>query len=233
MAGIFISYRRSDSDIAAGRLSDDLSGIFGRGSIFRDVDTLEPGEEYENALDHALNSCAALIAVIGPRWSTITDDNGRRRLEDSNDWVRIEISRALTRRIRVIPLLIGATVPQEGDLPTELKPLVKRHAFEISDRHWRQDLELLTQALEKIPGIARRISADQTTPLTNPPLQASMVERTIRVPDQAPVRPSSGSRVVAAAVSAVVLTGGAEWYLEVEKLVKSNKTWSWDWLFAP
>jgi len=166
MAGIFISYRRSDSDIAAGRLTDDLSEIFGRGSIFRDVDTLEAGEEYENALDHALNSCAALIAVIGPRWSTITDDGGRRRLEDPNDWVRIEIGRGLARGIRVIPVLISATMPQEGDLPTDLKPLLKRQALELSDRHWRQDLELLTRALEKVPGIAKRAPLDRPTPLT-------------------------------------------------------------------
>ncbi|NOQ45658.1 MAG: TIR domain-containing protein [Desulfobulbaceae bacterium] len=81
MAGVFISYRRKDSDVAAGRLADDLSEIFGRDSIFRDVDTLEVGEDYENALDHALELCAALIVVIGPRWSTISDDAGRRRLE--------------------------------------------------------------------------------------------------------------------------------------------------------
>jgi hypothetical protein len=166
MAGIFISYRRSDSDIAAGRLTDDLSEIFGRGSIFRDVDTLDVGEEYNNALDDALNSCAALIAVIGPRWSALTDDGGRRRLEDPNDWVRMEISRGLARGIRVIPVLISATMPQEGDLPIDLKPLLKRQALELSDRHWREDLELLTRALEKVPGITRRGPPDRTTPLT-------------------------------------------------------------------
>jgi hypothetical protein len=157
MAGVFISYRRDDSDVAAGRLADDLSEIFGAGSIFRDIDTLEPGEDYEKALDHALDSCLALIAVIGPRWSTITDNVGRRRLEDPKDWVRAEISRALVRGIRVIPVLISGTImPRDGEVPVDLKSLLKRQAFELGDRHWRQDLELLAQALEKIPGIAKR-----------------------------------------------------------------------------
>jgi|GEM_PF-2057719 hypothetical protein len=165
MAGIFISYRRDDSDLAAGRLADDLAQIFGTDSIFRDVDKLEPGEDYEVALDHALDSCVALIAVIASRWSSITTQAGLRRLEDPRDWVRAEISRALARGVRVIPVLIsGAIMPQEVEVPADLKPLLKRQAFELSDRHWKQELELLAQALEKIPGIARRAPAARSIP---------------------------------------------------------------------
>ncbi len=161
MAGIFISYRRSDSDVAAGRLADDLAGIFGPGAIFRDVDTLEPGENYALALDHALDSCAALIAMIGPRWSSVTDDAGRLRLQDPTDWVHSEVKRALERDVRVIPVLVSATMPREADVPADLKPLLQRQALEISDRHWKQDIELLVQALERIPGIRRRPSSEQ------------------------------------------------------------------------
>ncbi len=159
MAGVFISYRRSDSDVAAGRLADDLSEIFGRDSIFRDVDTLEAGEDYTKALDHALDSCVALIAMIGPRWSDVTDDAAHRRLDDPRDWVRMEISRALDRGVRVIPILISAAMPSETDVPADLKPLLQRHALELTDRHWRQDIDLLAQALEKIPGFSKRVSA--------------------------------------------------------------------------
>ncbi len=157
MAGIFISYRRNDSDVAAGRLADDLSEIFGPAAIFRDVDTVEPGEDYTTALDHALDSCVVLLAVIGPRWSTIADEAGRRRLDDPKDWVRIEISRALARAVRVIPVLISGTMPQEAEVPADLKALLKRQALELSDRHWKQDLEVLARALEKVPGIAGRV----------------------------------------------------------------------------
>ena len=160
MAGVFISYRRSDSDVAAGRLADDLAQIFGRSAIFRDVDTLEPGEDYTVALDHALDACGALLAVIGPRWSTIADEAGHRRLEDPADWVRAEVRRALERGIRVIPVLIAATMPSDADIPADLKPLLLRQALEVSDRHWKQDIELLSQALEKVPGITRLDSGE-------------------------------------------------------------------------
>jgi hypothetical protein len=163
MAGVFISYRRSDSDVAAGRLADDLTAIFGRETIFRDVDTLELGEDYTTALDHALDSCAALIAMIGPRWASITDDVGRRRLEDPKDWVRLEITRALQRGIRVIPILVSATIPRETEVPADMKSLLRRQALELSDRHWRQDIELLTEALERVPGIATRTSTQATS----------------------------------------------------------------------
>ncbi len=158
MAGVFISYRRSDSDVAAGRLADDLSEIFGRDAIFRDVDTLEAGEDYTKALDHALDSCVALIAMIGPRWSNVTDDEGHRRLDDPRDWVRMEISRALDRGVRVIPILVSAAMPRETDVSAGLQPLLQRHAIELTDRHWRQDIDLLAQALEKVPGFAKRVS---------------------------------------------------------------------------
>jgi TIR domain-containing protein len=163
MAGIFISYRRSDSDVAAGRLADDLAAIFGAEVIFRDVDTLEPGEDYTVALDHALDSCAVLIAMIGVHWSNVTDEAGHPRLQDPADWVRAEIRRALERDVRVIPVLVSATMPSEADVPTDLKPLLQRQALEISDRHWKQDIELLVQVLERIPGIQRRAaSGDQS-----------------------------------------------------------------------
>ncbi len=155
MAGIFISYRHNDNDVAAGRLADDLSEIFGRDAIFRDVNTLEAGEDYTKALDHALEACGVLIVIISPRWLNITDNMGNRRLEDPNDWVRIEIKRAIERGIRLIPVLITAEMPQESDMPEDLKPLIKRQAFELSDKHWRQDIELLTQILEKVPGIKK------------------------------------------------------------------------------
>src|SRR5882672_8754786 len=163
MAGIFISYRRSDSDVAAGRLAGDLSALFGRAAIFRDVDTLKPGENYMTALDRALDSCGALIAMIGPRWSNITDEAGRRRLDDPSDWVRAEVRRALERDVPMIPLLLGATMPRDADTPADLKPLLQHQAMEISDRHWSQDVELLAEVLEKIPGIKRLPSSVKKT----------------------------------------------------------------------
>jgi len=156
MGGVFISYRRTDSDVAAGRLADDLSEILGPGRVFRDIDSLEAGEDFPRALERALDSCAAVIALIGPRWSTTVNDKGERRLDDPKDWVRLEIARALARDIRVIPVLLSTTMPKESELPADLAPLLRRNAVDVTDRHWKQDVEGLAQSLERIPGFGAR-----------------------------------------------------------------------------
>ena len=168
VAGVFISYRRSDSDVAAGRLADDLSDIFGRNAVFRDIDTLDVGEDYKDALARALDSCVALIAVIGPSWSTITDEHGRRRLDDPDDWVRREIGEALRRGIRVIPVALATELPREDEVPPDLRPLLSRQAIQMTDLHWRQDIELLAESLENVPGLARRRTASPTFVLKRP-----------------------------------------------------------------
>jgi hypothetical protein len=51
--------------------------------------------------------------LIGRHWLDSTDDAGRRRLDDAEDYVWLEIARALGRRnIPVIPVLIqGVSMP--------------------------------------------------------------------------------------------------------------------------
>jgi TIR domain len=102
MPRIFISYRRQDSQSAAGRLADNLKDHFGTAQIFRDIETIEPGSDFTESLIAALNSCAVLIAIIGPRWLSATDKKGQRRLDDPKDLTRQEIEIALSRNIRVM-----------------------------------------------------------------------------------------------------------------------------------
>lgn len=157
MSGIFVSYRRHDSQSAAGRLTDFLERSFGREQIFRDVETLEPGVDFVKAIDKAIASSQVMLVVIGPRWLTIADKDGRRRLDQPGDWIRLETAAALRRDIRVIPVLVeDARPPAETDLPDEIKSLARREAHELSDKRWDYDVEQLTGALERIPGIRRR-----------------------------------------------------------------------------
>ena len=113
MANIFISYRREDTSVFAGRIYDRLSGRFGEEhNIFMDVDTLEPGLDFVDAIEEAVESCDALIAVIGERWFGPEEN----RLEDPEDLVRVEVVAALKRKVRVIPVLIeGASMPKSKD----------------------------------------------------------------------------------------------------------------------
>ena len=103
MSGIFISYRRNDSQGSTGRLADALKARFSESEIFRDVDDIEDGVDFVETIDRALASCVALLAVIGPRWISIIDNKGRRRLDDPNDVTRTEIAAALKRNVQPAP----------------------------------------------------------------------------------------------------------------------------------
>jgi hypothetical protein len=155
MQGIFVSYRRQDSQSAAGRLTDHLKEHLAGVPIFRDVETIEPGVDFLDAIGRALQSCGVLIAVIGPRWASITDDSGKRRLDDPNDYTRLEIATALKREgVRVIPVLVdGAGIPTTDALPPDLESLARRNAIELSDKRWEYDVSQLVNTLRNVLGV--------------------------------------------------------------------------------
>jgi len=160
MNGIFISYRRQDSQSAAGRLADSLEDQLPEAAVFRDVETIEAGVDFVDAINAALESCGVLLAVIGPRWISMHDDAGRRRLDDSNDYTRLELATALKRAdVRVIPVLVdGATMPDSEDLPADLKSLARRNAVELTDKRWDYDIGQLVVTLRRALGLQARIS---------------------------------------------------------------------------
>lgn len=163
--GIFVSYRRDDTRQAAGRLADDLADHFGSARIFRDIEGIDPGVEFAQALNQALETCAVMLVLIGPKWLDICDAQGRRRLDDPNDWIRQEIGTALRRGIRVVPVLIdGAALPDEAALSDDLKPLVRRQALELADSRWRGDLQRLVDTLAKLPGLPLQSSDPEREP---------------------------------------------------------------------
>jgi TIR domain/Sel1 repeat len=148
---IFISYRRDDSSASAGRLYDRLSSHFGSTQIFMDVDNLDPGVDFVRKIEESVGSCDVLIAVIGKRWLISSDEEGKRRLDLPEDFVRVEIATALKRGIWVIPVLVdGALTPRAGDLPKNLRSLVRRQALTVSHDRFRADAERLIGAVERV-----------------------------------------------------------------------------------
>jgi hypothetical protein len=153
MAGIFISYRRKDSSGWAGRLSHELRIKLGAGQVFMDIDDIEPGMDYAKFIEESLEPIDVLLAVIGPRWLTATDEKtGRLRLPDPKDLLRMEIAAALKRpKIQVVPVLVGgATMPAAEDLPEDLQGLAGRHYHEMSDTRWEYDQDRLVKRLRRI-----------------------------------------------------------------------------------
>ncbi len=148
---IFISYRRHDTEGFAGRLFDQLANHFGEDQIFMDLDAIEPGEDFIEVIEEAVGDCHLMIAIIGRGWVTCTDGQGRRRLDNPEDFVRVEISAALERGIRVIPVLVqGASIPRADQLPEALAKLARRNAFELSSMRWKYDVGRLVATIEKI-----------------------------------------------------------------------------------
>ncbi len=148
---IFVSYRRDDARGDAGRLTDNLKARFGDKQIFRDVEAIEPGVDFVEAINAAVGASSVLLAVMGPNWLKIADEQGNRRLDDPNDFIRLEIGAALKRNIRVIPVLVGgATMPRAEELPTELESFARRQAHELSDLRWEFDVGQLIETLERL-----------------------------------------------------------------------------------
>ena len=153
---IFLSYRRDDTSGHAGRLYDALSHRLGRGSVFHDVAAIDPGVDFGDAIVRALQDCDAVLAVIGPAWLHASTPAGVRRLDQPDDYVRLELSTALAADARVIPVLVaGANVPSSTDLPDELRALAGRQAVVLHDQTWQQDVDGLVSRLRGQPPVRR------------------------------------------------------------------------------
>ena len=195
MNNIFISYRREDSEGFARGLFQSLGGALGADHVFMDVEDIGLGVDFVEAIDKSLASCGALLVLIGKEWTNCTDATGRRRLDDPQDFVRMEVAKALEQQVRVIPVLVkGAKMPSPEELPEALRSLTRRQALELRHERWNQDVEQLASGLAEVLGL-ERMDRHQAPP-PPPPIAAK----------------KSGSRMLmglaAAVVVAVVAVGG-------------------------
>lgn len=151
MAGrIFINYRRGDDPGFTQALFARLEAAFGPDNLFMDIDNIEPGLDFVRVLRDQLARCDILLAVIGRRWLEAVDESGRRRLDDENDFVRVEIEICLKLGKRIIPVLVNnATMPRAGQLPETLRPLAQRNAIRLTHERFRADTQGLITQLEK------------------------------------------------------------------------------------
>jgi|SRR5829696_653023 len=147
---IFISYRREETAYPAGWLYDRLTDRFAKGQVFKDIDSIELGDDFVQVITTAVGSCDVLLALIGDRWLTVADEDGRRRLDSPDDFVRLELEAALARNVRVIPILVeGARMPRAAELPPSLAGLVRRQALELSPARFDSDSGRLLKVLDE------------------------------------------------------------------------------------
>jgi TIR domain len=150
-SGIFISYRRQDEPNFAGRLYDRLAGQFGREAVFMDVDTIDLGVDFAEVIDQSLARCRVMIVVIGRKWLGVLDEDGDRRLDSPDDYVRLEIEKGLHSDTRVIPVLVeGATTPKSTQLPPSLASLARRNGIAMAHASFTSDASRLIATLDRI-----------------------------------------------------------------------------------
>src|SRR5215470_857288 len=146
---IFICYRREDGKHPAGRLCDRLVAQFGAPNVFMDIDSIRPGDDFQDVIEKTVSTCSILFAVIGRRW--VGDSQTESRLNNPNDWVRLEIEAALKRNIRVVPILVdSADLPEPAKLPDSLLPLTRRQAYELRDNTFRADADRLVEIINDL-----------------------------------------------------------------------------------
>jgi hypothetical protein len=201
---IFISYRREETAYPAGWLFDRLADHFGAAQIFKDVDSIQLGDDFVQVINRAVGSCDVLLALIGDQWLTITDSHGRRRLEDPDDFVRLEIEAALKRNVRIIPILVdGASIPRVDELPAGLTGLVRRQALEVSPSRFEYDtsrlLKVLDMTLAEVRTAPEKAAAISTSAASAPDSSTSQVQRS---PDRRkPAKDSHAARIPATALA--------------------------------
>jgi hypothetical protein len=156
---IFINYRRGDTSQNASRLYEWLSERYGEEQVFMDIDAIEPGLDWAEAIDKAVASSDLILAVIGDDWLAEL----KRRIDDENDFVRHELAAALARDVRIIPVLVeGAKMPSPAELPPSLVSLTRRQAFEVRDERFRFDKQELLKRVDRALGIDEAPAATPT-----------------------------------------------------------------------
>jgi hypothetical protein len=150
MRKIFISYRRVDAEFPAGALGRDLRRLFGDERVFRDKEDVGGGVSWRKEVLREIDRDCALLVLIGREWANAKDAHGKRRLDNSDDPLRLEIADGLRDGATILPILLeNAEMPSEEELPPELRPLAEYNALKLRDGDWQYDLDNIRRTLQK------------------------------------------------------------------------------------
>jgi TIR domain len=145
---IFLSYRRTDSQVSAGRMAQFLDAIPAVDAVFLDVDGIAPGENFETNIENTLSQASHVFLLIGTQWAGPLAASDHTRIFDDDDMVRRETRLALVSRATVVPILLDeARMPRPGELPADLKALPSTNAFALRTAHFDEDMDSLLDAL--------------------------------------------------------------------------------------
>ena len=168
---VFISYRREDSRYQARRVYDAFKRAFPPDSIFMDVASIPPGADFVAILEGWVDQCEVMLALIGPGWINSIDPRTKaRRLDNPEDFVRIEIGGGLKRGITIIPVLLDAArMPDAAELPDDIKALRRLNAEFVDFRTFDADVERLIATLGAIKSAGKSDGAAAAEAVRDPP----------------------------------------------------------------
>jgi tetratricopeptide (TPR) repeat protein len=190
VSGVFVNYRGEDSDTAAALIDRELAARLGGDRVFLDCRSIPVGADFAEELLSRLRACSVLVVVIGPRWLSVTDEAGRRRIDDPGDWVRWEIAEALVSGLRVVPVLTAdAVLPAAADLPADIAGLSRRQYLPLRRRYLSVDLAYLVERITEADPELARIAAERQSNTGRVPQQLPTAVAHVaggRVPRQLP-----------------------------------------------
>jgi TIR domain len=161
---IFVSYRRQDTQSATGRLCDKLQMHFSVDQVFHDIESIEPGSSFPAIIASKIAESSIVLVMIGRHWLDSAGDDGRSRLFEPDDYLRLEIATALQRDIPVIPVLVeGAVMPPASALPEPIAALAALQAIEITEQRWQYDSDLLVKEIERFVAPEGMSTVDDAT----------------------------------------------------------------------
>lgn len=127
MANIFISYRRDDTTSDARLLWQNLDESLSQAEVVWDIEAIPGGDNFRDRVYQAIERCDVCLALIGPKWLDVE------KLNEPDDWVRVEIESALAQDKRIIPILVnGTNMPQPDFLPHSLQEFAYKNALPLN-----------------------------------------------------------------------------------------------------
>jgi hypothetical protein len=144
-------------------LFNDLVARLGQGAVFMDVDSISLGRDFRSELQKTLSACDSMLVLIDKDWAAVKDEKGQIRLQNADDFVRMEIEAGLKRDIAVTPVLIkGARMPTTEELPAEIMDLAYRNNFELSHSRWESDVrEMMRRLRFDVPEQGGQVETDR------------------------------------------------------------------------
>jgi hypothetical protein len=166
---LFISYRRADTHVWGRLIMEYLTKAIPGVEVLLDVVSSVPGDVFPEAIERNVRRADLVLALIGKEWLREVQD---RDALSRNDYMRAELRFAIDSKVRIIPLLVdGAFMPQDSELPEDIRPVARLHAVNMSNETLDRDAPYLVETIRKMLEMKKKAKAVKALPPVVPQSQ--------------------------------------------------------------